>query len=65
MLGNTFRKNPSRSDIPPTEIRYGLDQSGRRAVRILQQLPRGAEKELYHVLYYDKDLKRTKVRTLR
>jgi hypothetical protein len=54
-------------NIPPDDVgetRYGLDETGRRAVRVLQ-LPPGSETEFYHALYYDKDLRRTKVRTMR
>ena len=47
------------------EIRYGLDERGRRSARVLQELPRDNETRLYHALYYDKNQTRTKVRTMR
>jgi len=57
-------KKIPRSDI--SEIRWGLDVNGRRAVRISQELPESrGMKTLEHVLYYDKNQMRTKVLTLR
>src|SRR6185369_11148021 len=46
-------------------IRYGADARGRRAVMITQEIPgTGYSKTLEHVLYYDENQVRTRVRTL-
>jgi len=56
-------KRIPRKDI--SEIRYGVDPKGRRAVRISQELPASLGKEtVEHVLYYDRNNKRTRVITL-
>ena len=52
--------------IPPSdisEIRYGVDGSGRRAVRISQTIPETHSKQISweYVLYYNKDMVRKKV----
>ena len=53
------KKIPS-SDI--SEIRYGVDGTGRRAVRISQEIPASlGQATLEHVLYYDKNNVRTRV----
>ena len=48
-----------------SEVRYGMDAKGRRAVRITRELPGSHYKStLAYVLYYDKDAVRTRVRKL-
>jgi hypothetical protein len=52
--------------IPPSdisEIRYGVDGTGRRAVRISQTIPETEGKQISweYVLYYNKDMVRKKV----
>jgi hypothetical protein len=56
-------KGIQRSNI--SEVRYGVDAKGRRAVRITQEIPGSHFKTtLAYVLYYDKDGVRTSVRKL-
>jgi hypothetical protein len=58
-----WKQIPS-SDI--SEVRYGLDGAGRRAVRISQNIPETEKKQTSweYVLYYNKHMVRTRVLTL-
>jgi len=48
-----------------SEVRYGVTPTGQREVRILQEIPATDGKETFvHVLHYDAQQTRTKVRIL-